>query len=141
MVLPLIATTASILSSALGSVKSARELAKNVSDHELKDQIGAAYETLLDLREHVLTLDEENRTLKAQLAERAKYVGPLPPNGYYYAESDTQQRHPICPRCFQGANHLTAYMGSIDHDFQSGRRLCNVCNLAIYEQSSASNGW
>ena len=132
MDLPLLVTTAGLVNNALSSLKSARDLAKIVGNADLKEDISAAYDALQDLRERALDLDEENRRLKAQLAAKAAYVGPVAPYGYIYTATDEAQKHPVCPRCFQGTPSIVAYMGSQDREFAQPRRLCNMCNLAIY---------
>lgn len=53
---PIVVSTAGLVNNAIGAIKSARELVKDTSATELREKIGAAYETLLDLREHALAL-------------------------------------------------------------------------------------
>jgi hypothetical protein len=135
--LPIMTTTAGLASSALNSLKQARDLAKNVADNDLKQQIGEAYDALLSLREHLLNLDEENRTLKAQLAAKAAYVGPIAPHGYYFAANDAEShQHPLCPICFQSQPQKIAYMTDAQ-DFAGGvGRECKVCNKVIFEKAT-----
>ncbi len=80
-----VATTGSGVLSAIGTtlstLKNARDLAKESKDHELKDVISDAYDRLIDLKERMLALDEENRNLKTKLAERDSIVGPILPFG------------------------------------------------------------
>jgi len=64
-------TTAQLVASVVGTVKTARDLAKDIGNRELKETIGDAYDGLNDLRQRVLDLDEENRQLKADLAKKA----------------------------------------------------------------------
>ena len=95
-------TVVQVVSSTIATLKNARDLAKDSKDRELKDVIGDAFDSLLDLKERMLALDEENRELKLKLAKKASFTGPLPPFGYVYKEGDT---HPFCPKCFQEKGH------------------------------------
>ena len=132
---PTVVSTAGLINSAIGAIKSARELAKDTSDGELKEKIGAAYETLLDLREHALTLDEENRRLKAQLAEKAAYFGPIAPHGYYFAAEDQNaQQHPLCPSCFQSKPQQIGFMDEAKPWNGGVRRSCKLCGKSVYEK-------
>jgi len=125
-----IATTAGLINNALTTLKSARELAKDTSDMELREKIGDAYDALVDLREHALAQDEEIRQLKRQIEEKAKFLGPVAPQGYYYSVDDREKQHPICPRCFQSEPQRIAFMGRFDHELN--RRVCQLCHSAIY---------
>jgi hypothetical protein len=135
---PTVVSTAALVNNAIGAIKSARDLAKDTSATELKEKIGAAYETLLDLREHALSLDEENRKLKAQLAEKATYVGPVAPHGYFFAASDEQQQHPLCPSCFQAKPQQVGFMDAAKQWNGGVRRSCKLCNKPVYEKPMES---
>jgi len=130
-----VATTAGLVSNAINALKSARELAKDSSDSDLKEKIGDAYDALIDLREHALAQDDEIRRLKAQLTEKAAYVGPIPPHGYYYASSDAEgKEHPLCPTCFQSKPQKIGFMDE-PHSWNRGiRRTCKLCGEAVYEK-------
>ena len=131
---PAVVSTVSLVNSAIGALKSARELAKDTSDSELKEKIGAVYETLLDLREHALAQDEEIRHLKAQLAEKTAYVGPIAPHGYFYAADDVQKEHPLCPSCYQAKPQQIGFMDDA-HSWNGGvRRECKLCGKHVYEK-------
>jgi len=77
----------SVINSALGSLKNARELAKEHSDSNLKEQLSAVYDHFLELKDRVLQLDEDNRLLKAQLSQKANLTFDAE-HGYYFAEGD-----------------------------------------------------
>ena len=93
------ATVVQTISSTLATLKNARDLAKDSKDHELKGVIGDAFDALLDLKERILALDEENRELKAKLSKREAIAGPLAPFGYLFKNGDME--HPLCPNCYQ----------------------------------------
>jgi hypothetical protein len=137
---PLLVTTAGLVNNALSSLKSARELAKIASDADLKETIGEAYESLLDLRERVLTLDEENRQLKAQLAAKAAYVGPVAPHGYFYVAEDGQQQHPLCPTCFQSNPQQIGFMTDAKRTGGGVRRRCKLCSKPVDESPVSKPG-
>jgi hypothetical protein len=103
-------TAAQMVASVVSTVKAARDLARDISNHELKEKIGDIYDGLNDLRDRVLDLDEENRNLKAELAKKAEIDGPLPPFGYFF-----DRRHadaPLCPKCYQSSDSRLGFMGS-----------------------------
>jgi hypothetical protein len=82
MDLHVVATTGSGVLQAIGTtlsmLKNARDLAKESKNHELKDVISDAFDSLLDLRERMLALDEENRELKLKLAKKRFVLRPRP---------------------------------------------------------------
>ena len=130
-----VATTAGLVNNALSVLKSARDLAKDTSDNELKEKIGAAYEALLDLREHALAQDDEIRKLKAQLEDKATYIGPLPPHGYYYAANDAEaQQHPLCQTCFQSKPQKIGFMDDAKSWSGGVRRECKLCQETVWEK-------
>lgn len=92
-------TVTSLVNSALGSVRAAKELAKDSSDTELKERIAEVYDSFLDIKDRVLDLDLENRTLREQLAKRATFKRTSE-FGYYFADGDPD---PYCPKCYEGA--------------------------------------
>jgi hypothetical protein len=122
-----------LVSTAISTVKSVRDLAKDSSDLELKGTISDLYDALLAVKDRALEVDEENRSLKAALEEKAKYVGPLPPNGYYYQGED--RSNPLCPRCFQENPPKVGFMDK-GQPWGNGqvRRDCHLCRHAIFEQ-------
>lgn len=131
---PTVATAAGLVSNAISSLKNARELAKDTSNDELNAKINDAYGALLDLREHALALDEENRQLKLQLAAKAAYVGPIAPHGYYYAAADAETRqHPLCPICFQSSPQQIGFMDEAKNWSYGVKRDCKLCGKSIWE--------
>jgi hypothetical protein len=94
-------TVVQVISSTIATLKNALDLAKDSKNRELKGEIGKAFDSMNDLRDRILSLDEENRNLKAKLAERDSILGPVLPFGYYYLATDTEQTSPLCPQCWQ----------------------------------------
>ena len=125
---PAVLTVASLVNSALSSVRAAKELAKDSSDVELKARIAETYDSFLDIKDRVIDLDLENRTLKEQLAKREafKRTGEF---GYYFVEGDPD---PFCPKCYEGSNkaiHLPKPANRIG----GVMRVCMQCNYAFVE--------
>jgi hypothetical protein len=126
-------TATQLLGTAVSIVKNARDLAKDSSNHELKTVISDAYDAVLNLKEKLLALDEENRQLKAQLAKRDSLVGPIPPYGYVYRADDKGHDNPMCPKCFQEKGH-ESFMTKFRNVSMPGRQ-CSVCQLSIHERT------
>jgi hypothetical protein len=125
-------TAGQLLGTAVSIIKNARDLAKDSSDHELKNVISDAYDAVLNLKEKLLDLDEENRQLKAQLAKRDSFTGPVPPFGYVYKADDRSKDHPLCPKCFQENGH-ESFLTAHSNAYKSWRR-CPVCDVVIPEK-------
>jgi len=131
-------TAGQLLGIAVSIVKNARDLAKDSSNHELKNVISDAYDAVLNLKEKLLALDEENRQLKAQLAKRGSFIGPVPPNGYVYRADDDHKVHPLCPKCYQEKGH-ESFLTKIGDQMKRVSRKCPVCQLVIPEKTIGSN--
>ena len=121
----------------VSSAKTARELAKDTSNHELKAAISDLYDDVLSVKERVVDLDEENRALRVALDERGKYVGPVIPHGYYFQAGDNE--HPLCPRCFQEKPQRIAFMTEPESWNRGVRRQCKLCGHHIYEKPMVFN--
>lgn len=126
-------TTAQLIATVTGTLKTARELVKDVSNHELKEKIGDAYEGLLDLRERLLAIEDENRQLKNALSKKAQIEGPLPPFGYVYRVGDRE--HPLCPRCYQSKEPAEFYLSGAQAWCGGIRRDCGACGLVVWERA------
>jgi len=130
-VLPTAALTVTQLVGGLvASAKTARELAKDASNHELKAAISDLYDDLLSVKERVLDLDEENRNLKAQIARKAEVLEPLDPHGYFFFKDRPDA--PLCPNCWQAQSTRAVYLSPLQGT--NGRyRECLQCNWIHYE--------
>jgi hypothetical protein len=134
--LPTVVSAASLVNNAISSLKSVRELAKDTADTKLKEQISDVYDVLLDLKERTHAQDDEIRLLKAQLAAKSAYCGPIAPHGYFYFDTDEKNdNEPLCPVCFQATPQQISFMGERE-DWNGGvRRRCKLNRShIIYEQ-------
>jgi hypothetical protein len=134
---PAISTVAQLVAGLVSSAKTARELAKDTSNHELKAAISDLYDDVLSVKERVADLDEENRTLRVALEEKGKYIGPVVPHGYYFQAGDNE--HPLCPRCFQEKPQRIAFMTEPENWNSGVRRTCKLCGKSIYEKPMVLN--
>ncbi len=134
MDLPGAVSAAGLVNNALNVLKSARELAKETSDTDLKERISEAYDVLLELKERVLTLSDEVRALEANQRASAAYIGPVPPHGYYYGADDETKEHPLCPKCYQMEPPRKAFLDDPRLWNGGSRRVCKLCGLFIYEK-------
>jgi hypothetical protein len=125
-------TTVQIVSGVVSSAKNAYELAKASSDRDLKGAVSELYDSVLDVKARVLDLDEEVRSLKAQLAQREEIEGPDAKFGYFYLKSKPDQ--PLCPRCYQSALSKIANMGPRDQRISGIMRFCPVCDFSVTEE-------
>lgn len=129
-----IATTAQLVANVVSTIKAARDLAKNVGNGDLKDRIAEAYDGLLDLRQRLLDVDEENRRLKVELEKKFEIEGPIPPFGYFFDKRYPDQ--PLCPRCYQSKESCLAYLTPPECPLGPGTtpdRRCRLCGQIFYE--------
>jgi len=125
-----------ILNNALGAMKAAKERSKGSKDTELKEEIGTLYDALLDLKEALMRLTDENTELRRGIEEirnaqrekpELRQVGAV---NYYYVGD----KGPFCQPCYDGKfNKLVAL--SPPEDWNNGvRRECLVCHEYFYEK-------
>jgi hypothetical protein len=123
------AAAVGLANSAFTAVKSAFELAKKTTDLELKHEISATFDSVLELKVKVYELAEENRDLREQLTKKAT-VKRNHEFGYYFVDDDPD---PHCAKCYEVSGkliHLPASRPS------SGgvRRDCMECRHTTWEQ-------
>jgi hypothetical protein len=129
---PAVLTTAQLVGGLVASAKNARELAKLTSDHALKASVSELYDSLLDVKERVLDLDEENRHLKEELERKDEIVGPEGAFGYFYLKNKSEQ--PLCPKCLQSQPRNPVFLRPLRKHKGGMLRRCPVCNFGIYEE-------
>jgi hypothetical protein len=127
------ATVVQVISSTIATLKNARDLAKDSKDHELKEVIGNAFDALLDLKERILVLDDENRELKTKLAKKESIIGPVRPFGYVYRTEDSTHQYPLCPQCYQKDGAIS-YLSAPRLLAGGPRRECNSCPFKCWEK-------
>lgn len=126
-------STASLVSNAISSVKNARDIAKQSQSSDVKDAVSEVYDAVLDLKNRVLDLDEENRSLKKQLDQKAK-VARNREFGYYFMEDDPD---PLCPKCYESDGKLVHLPAS--KEWNGGvRRICIECRETFWEKQMVS---
>ena len=123
------ATVVSLINSLLGSVKTAKDLATQSKETHLKEQMIGVYDAILNVKDRVLELDEENRNLRQKLEQRAaiKRSGEF---GYFYQDGDTD---PPCPKRWQGTYKI-AHLSATKSWSSGMRRDCIQCNSAFWEK-------
>ena len=128
-----IALITSIAANAVAALKNARELATTTGNSELREQLRLASDDLLTLREKLLDVVEENRSLRTQLEERRKVVGPVAPFGYFYMADDSNHEHPLCSKCYQDGDKLGFMTPQEEHNYGL-RRKCRNCGHTVWER-------
>lgn len=88
-------TAVSLVNGTLSLLKEARESAKRSDDHDLKDKLNELWDSVLQVKEVVGNLRDENADLLKRLQTRAslKWDTRLK---VYFAENDPD---PFCPAC------------------------------------------
>jgi hypothetical protein len=118
-------SVASLVSNVLSSAKAAKEPAKQSGDAALKEQIGDLIDSIIDVKQRVIELDEENRELRKKLEAKAELKWDTKLK-LYLAEGDPD---PFCTPCWDSKRnqirvHPTYYTGG---DGILWKYTCNVC--------------
>ena len=95
LTLGLASTAVNLVNGTIGLLKEARNAAKESDDHDLKDKLSEVFDSVLELKEVIGNLREENEVLRKQLETRAnlKWDSRLK---LYVIEGDPD---PFCPSC------------------------------------------
>lgn len=128
-----VATVGGLVNAAVSTAKTVRDLAKDSSDSALKASISDLHNALLDIKAKVLELDEENRSLKAQLAAKDDIEGPVEPHGYFFHKDKPEK--PICPKCFQSQPQNIVYLTPLQDLNGNKLRRCLICHFNHIEAS------
>ncbi|HUZ97674.1 MAG TPA: hypothetical protein VMU57_22445 [Edaphobacter sp.] len=130
---PHVASTAlTLVNSTVQSLKTAIELAKTSKDSDLKQTISEVFNGVLDLKSKVLDLEEENRTLRIAIAEKAA-IKRSAVFGYYFKDDENS---PLCPKCYESDAKL-AYLSNAEPWSGGIRRDCRICNRTYWEKPVA----
>lgn len=104
--------------------KKLNEVWKNAKDRETKQQIEAILDSLHDLKQEAVALEDQNRELREKLRFKSDEYEFRNPFWYHKSHPDD----PLCPTCF--AKQIPAPMGKVG--IYENRRRCLVCeNLHI----------
>jgi hypothetical protein len=93
--LGLASTAVGLVNGTIGLLKEARNAAKRSDDHDLKDKLSEVFDAVLELKEVVGNLRDENAALQKQLQTRAALKWDTA-RKMYFAEDDPD---PFCPAC------------------------------------------
>lgn len=140
--LTIAAAAMQILNNALGAMKATKERAKGSKDTELKEEISTLYDALLDLKEALMRLSDENAQLRhkaeqLEIAQRQepelRQVGVV--NFYFVGD-----KGPYCQACYDGKFHRLVAL-SPPEDWNGGiRRFCPVHQDHVYEKEMQHGG-
>ena len=122
--LGLASTAVGLVNGALGIVKAAREAAKGSDDHDLKDKLSEVYDAVLELKEVVANLRDENTELHKRLETRANLKWDTR-RKLYFADDDPD---PFCPSCLD-TNGRQIRLQPVYSEFSAGvfRYDCKTC--------------
>lgn len=105
---------------------------EGIFDHALKASISELYDSLLDVKGRVLDLDEENRSLRAELVSKDSIVRPHEVYGYFYFKDKMEQ--PLCPKCFQSQPRNVVFLAPLVTAIEGETyRECAVCHWTKWE--------
>jgi hypothetical protein len=119
--LGLASTAVGLVNGTISLLKEARAAARTSEDHELKDMLSEVFDSVLELKEVVSSLREENAELQRRLDARARLTWNSS-RKLYFADGDPD---PFCPSCFDLKGQqirLQPHKYSLLHQYQ-----CPVC--------------
>jgi hypothetical protein len=134
-----------MLSAALSTFKQVKELSAGSGDLALKESVSELYDKLLDVKQSLIELEDENRTLRQQLQAKAE-LERRPPHGYWFKKGEAD---PICPLCHQ-RDGKAIYLDPPYTSREDGSitRYCRGCSSTFYERqgrtdfdSNGMNAW
>lgn len=96
LTLGIASTAVGLVNGTISLLKEARDAAKRSDDHDLKDKLSEVFDSVLELKEVIGNLREENGELRKQLETRASLKWNSGKK-LYYADGDPD---PFCPACF-----------------------------------------
>ena len=97
LTLGLASTAVGLVNGTIGLLKEARDAAKRSDDHDLKDKLSEVYDAVLELKEVIGNLRDENAELQKRLETRSNLKWDTK-RKLYFAENDPD---PFCPSCLE----------------------------------------
>jgi hypothetical protein len=123
----LASTALGLVNSTIGLLKEAKAAAKRSDDHDLKDKLSEVFDAVLDLKEVVGNLREENEELRKRLETRTnvKWDSKLK---LYFASGDPD---PFCPSCMD-LNAKQARLQPLYSNGEFWKYQCKICKNEFY---------
>ena len=119
-----------LVTSTIIATQHAFDLAEHLRDEELKQKIYEVYTLVLVLDRQMAALEEENRNLRRELAERRRVMAERKGVfGYWFKEGETD---PLCPVCCERDDALS-YLSQVEHVEKGSRRVCGTCQSVFWE--------
>jgi hypothetical protein len=132
-ILPTLVSTIALVNSVIGSAKNARDLAIQSDNADVKDAVIGVYDAILEVKNRVLELDEENRKLREKLAQRES-VKHDPVTSYCFKDGEPES--PLCPTCYEN-NDKMIHLPKPYTDSSGIHRTCTVCSTRYLEEKAS----
>ena len=116
-------TAVGLVNGTISLLKEARDAAKRSDDHDLKDKLSEVFDSVLELKEVIGNLREENAALRKMLEARATLKWDSKQK-LYFAEQDPD---PFCPACFDLNSRQIRLYPHLDSDGKLYMFECKVC--------------
>jgi hypothetical protein len=122
------------ISEAMELARKATELVKGLATIGLQETIMDLRQAILNVKDELLHLREENQTLKAAALEKtswsdtaSKYTLVKAPGGAMVQKTDGPPEHYVCPKCFEDRKVYPLQ----DKGVMSGHYGCPGCNKSF----------
>jgi hypothetical protein len=123
--LGLASTAVSLVNGTIGLLKEARSSAKQSDDHDLKDKLSDVFDSVLELKEVIGNLRDENAGLRKLLDAKTNLKWDSGVK-LYFAEGDPD---PFCPSCLDvNGKQIRLQPSSGYHASAWWKYDCKVCN-------------
>jgi regulator of replication initiation timing len=121
--LTLASTAVGLVNGTIGLLKEARDAAKRSDDHDLKDKLSEVFDAVLELKEVIGNLREENAGLRMRLETRDNLKWDTK-RKLYFADGDPD---PFCPACMDlNARQVRLHpvADSVGHPWRYDCKIC-----------------
>jgi len=131
-----VATTAiGLLKSTTEALNALRERAQRTKDADIKDQINTLYDNVLELKEVISRLLDENKDLRRQLEQQhhppeVPKIRQVGHTNYYFKGEEG----PFCQPCYDTNGKLVPLSPQQKRQGGTVFRTCRVCNKLFYEE-------